>query len=90
MAWLKDKNIDVAGHPPCLPDLNPIEHIWVYVKRRLISDISSTPGQPNAVRNRLAEVLPEIWASLPDSYFEAIWQSMPARVAAVIEAKGWY
>jgi len=34
--------------------------------------------------------LPKIWEELPQSVFEKLWKSMPDRVQAVIDAKGWY
>ncbi|ORD97419.1 TCB2 [Hepatospora eriocheir] len=30
--WLDEKNIDVLPWPPQSPDMNPIEHIWAYMK----------------------------------------------------------
>lgn len=80
-------------HPPYSPDLNPIEHVWVHLKRQLhrkYPDIATTPGGPDRVRSKLIEVLPEVWDSLPESLIQKLWQSMPDRVAAVIAAKGWY
>jgi hypothetical protein len=35
-------------------------------------------------------VLPEIWEEILEAYFEKLWKSMPHRVAAVIDSKGWY
>ena len=91
--FFQNNKIPVDNHPPYSPDLNPIEHVWVHLKRQLHRkhpDIATTPGGPDRVRARLIEVLPEVWDSLPESIFERLWQSMPDRVAAVIAAKGWY
>jgi hypothetical protein len=93
MGWLDEMGFDVEDHPPVSPDLNPIEHAWVELKRRLhqqYPDILNTPGGPERVRERLGEVLPQVWMTIPASFFEKLWTSMPNRVAAVIEAKGWY
>ena len=38
---------------------------------------------------RLAEVLPLCWEKILETQFEALWKTMPDRVQAVIEAKGW-
>ena len=42
------------------------------------------------VKKKLAEVLPLVWDTIPEEFFEKLWKSMPARVAAVLEAKGGY
>jgi len=39
---------------------------------------------------RLVEVLPLVWETIPEEFFEKLWKSMPGRVAAVLEAKGGY
>ena len=66
--FLKRHHISVERHPPnqtnppYSSDLNPIEHVWVHLKRYLQAkypDIANTPGGPDAVCARLAEVLPE-------------------------------
>jgi hypothetical protein len=80
--------------PPYSPDLNPIEHVWMRLKEglhRRFPDIADTPGGPENMRRRLAEVLPEIWEKdIEGDFLEQLWESMPQRVTAVIEARGWY
>ena len=91
--WFAQHNIQVDKHPPYSPDLNPIEHVWVVLKQKLhkqYPDIANTPGGPDAVRARLVEVLPKVWDTLPEQLFDNLYRSMPDRVAAVIDAKGWY
>ena len=85
-------NIDVADHPPYSPGLNPIEHAWVLLERQATEDyldIADTPGSVDTVKARLAEVLPLCWVKIPETQFETLWKSIPDRVQAVIEAKGW-
>ena len=53
-------------------------------------DIADTPGGPDAIRALLLEVLLKVWDSLPEQLFDNLYRSMPDRVAAVIDAKGWY
>ena len=81
------------SHPAYSPDLNPIEHAWTLLKRQLLADypdICDYPGDPEKVKKKLAEVLPRCWEKIPPKQFEALWRSMPDRVQAIIEAKGWY
>jgi len=90
--WFADNGISLEDHPPLSPDLNPIEHTWVELKRPLYlqcSDILDILGGPNRIGQRLAELLPLMWATIPDSFFKKLWRSILSRVSAVIDAKGW-
>ena len=54
-------NINVADHPPYSPVLNLIEHAWVLLKRQVTEyypDLADTPEGVDALKARLAEVLP--------------------------------
>ena len=42
------------------------------------------------VKQTLADALEEIWKEIPESLLGSLFTSMPRRVAAVIEAEGWY
>jgi transposase len=91
--WFDEIGFDIEEHPPYSPDLNPIEHVWVELKKRLqiqYPKIGETPGGPEKVKQRLAEVLPLVWETIPEEFFENLWRTMPHRVEAVIKAKGWY
>ena len=93
MNWFERNSIQLVEHPPYSPDLNPIEHVWVELKKRLHQQyprIGDTPGGKEAVMKRLAEVLPLVWETIPEEFFEKLWKSMPDRVAAVLEARGGY
>ena len=93
MNWFERNSIQLVEHPPYSPDLNPIEHVWVELKKRLHQQyprIGDTPGGKEAVKKRLAEVLPLVWETIPEEFFEKLWKSMPDRVSAVLEARGGY
>jgi hypothetical protein len=92
-AFFDQDHITVKDWPAISPDLTQIEHDWVELKCWLhmkCPDIKNTRGGPNKVYKRLAVVLTEIWAEIPEEFFEKVWKSMPGRVATVISAEGWY
>ena len=58
MAYLKENNIDVLPWPARSPDLNPIENIWAYMDRKMISyQITSI--------EHLKECLHKEWLDIP-------------------------
>ena len=93
LSFFEQYNIPLESHPPYSPDLNPIEHAWVLLKRQVHTDypwIGDYPGGPQKVKKKLAEIFPLCWEKIPPKQFEALWKSMPDHMQAVIEVKGWY
>ena len=91
--WLERNNIQVVDHPPYSPDLNSVEDVWVELKKRSHQQyprIGDTLGGKEAVIRRLSHVLPLVWVTIPEEFFEKLWKSMPDRIAAVLEARGSY
>jgi hypothetical protein len=64
------------------PDLNPIEHLWDELERRL----SSRPQRPTLLTT-LATALLEEWGTIPPEMFRHLVESLPGRVRALIKAK---
>ena len=67
------------------PDLNPIEHLWWYLKRRLAEYENPPKGM-----EELWERVQVEWEKIPASECQKLIESMPRRVKAVIKAKGGY
>ncbi|GFT61875.1 transposable element Tcb1 transposase [Trichonephila clavipes] len=65
--------------PACSPDLNPIEHVWDMLGRR----IAARPRPPATVRD-LEIALLEEWNSIPQSLIDNLIASMANRCAAVL------
>jgi len=83
--WFEDHGIQVTKWPAQSPDLNPIEHLWHYLKRRL--DDYEEP--PRSLHELWARCEVE-WEKIDKSECQKLIESMPRRIAAVIKAKGGY
>ena len=69
--------------PPNYPDLNPIEHIWGYMKDIIVEDyarISSAEEMKRIVQQMLDE--------FKDNQWDKLIGNMPERTQAVIVAHG--
>ena len=69
--------------PPNSPDLNPIEHIWYLLK----VTIQNMQHRPKTALD-LAVAIKKVWEELNENVFNRLVESMPSRIAAVINAKG--
>lgn len=75
-------NITLLDHPANSPDLNPIEHIWDEMGRRL----RHRERQPQNL-NELGEALREIWYEIPQNVIQRCI-NMRERLQAVIDQRG--
>ncbi|CAF4872624.1 unnamed protein product [Pieris macdunnoughi] len=81
--YLRQQEIRVMEWPSMSPDLNPIEHIWDLLDRR----IRKRPIAPQTLQ-QLTEALIEEWERIPQEDIRRIIRSMPRRCQAVIRAHG--
>jgi hypothetical protein len=91
--WFANYDIQTTDWPPYSPDLNPIENIWFALKAlalKMFPDIMDGSGDSEEQIQKIEECLQVAWKALPDSLFDSLIESMPRRVAACIEAKGWH
>lgn len=81
--WREENGLDKLDWPANSPDLNPIENVWFVLKDRV---------QHRRERPRTDEqmngALQEEWETISSDFLQKLVQSMPARIAAVIEARG--
>ena len=67
------------------PDLNPIEHLWGWLKRRL----AELENPPKGIYKLWDRVQVE-WERIPVEECQKLIKSMPRRIEAVLKAKGGY
>ena len=81
IALLKRLRVKVMDWPSMSPDLNPIEHLWGILKRKV---------EVRKVSNicQLRDVVMEEWKSILVATCEALVSSMPRRVKALLDNDG--
>lgn len=81
--YLHAEGIDVLPWPSFSPDLNPIEHLWDQMKRRI-------RNRDNAPSNRiqLVQAIQEEWDNIPQRQIQNLIRSMNRRCEACITARG--
>ncbi len=91
-AVLTRLGITVMVWPPYSPDLNPIENLWALMKAeiyRLHPELEHAPDTAETLE-QLIKAAQEAWHEIDQAVLNNIAITMPRRVAAVIEAQGWY
>jgi len=81
MDFLNGKSVELLNTPPQSPDLNPIEHMWGYVKTKL----RLKKSQNHEV---LWQNIQECWEEIDSDCIGKLILSMQKRCQAVIKAKG--
>ncbi|KAJ8875003.1 hypothetical protein PR048_022893 [Dryococelus australis] len=76
-------NVRRLDWPVHSPDLNPIEHLWDELDRR----VRARQARPKYIA-QLVEWLQEEWRRIPVDVVQTLVESMPDRVAAVIATIG--
>jgi transposase len=80
--WFKNNGIKLMKWPAHSPDLNPIEHLWDILKRK----VRALPQARNT--NELWERVQDAWNSITAGECKNLVDSMPRRLAALRKAKG--
>jgi transposase len=81
--WLDSQDIKVLDWPAQSPDLNPIEHLWEILKKKLNSYKAPAKGVWE-----LWERIEVEWNKIEVEQCQGLIESMPRRLEAVIKAKG--
>jgi len=81
--YFQDQDYQVLLWPANSPDLNPIEHLWDHLKKRL----GTYEEPPNGIL-QLWERVQKEWDEISAEVCQNLIESMPRRVEAVLKAKG--
>jgi hypothetical protein len=79
--WFSLNGVRVMKWPAYSPDINPIEHMWSMVKRKL-------SGRRFHTRNELWLAVQQAWNAIEPEKVSKLVDSMPSRIRAVILARG--
>jgi len=81
--FLQQQQVNRLQWPACSPDLNPIEHLWDELGRRV-----RTPPPPALNLDQLFEMLEEEWHNIPQMTLRRLVESMRQRWLACIRGNG--
>ena len=81
--WLEENDIRTLDWPSQSPDLNPIETIWALFKKR-VAQLTS----PATTLDGLWDKIQDAWNEITTDQCRKVIDSMPARIQAVIDARG--
>ena len=80
---MQQNNVNVTSWPAQSPDLNPIDHLWDEIQRRLNEE---QPSPTTAAE--LSVAFQRVWARIPIAFINRLVNSVYRRYAAVINAGG--
>lgn len=83
--WIQNNQINVLQWPSQSPDMNPMEHLWNELDRR----IKNRSKLPTSVQN-LWDIVQEEWEKIPTEFCQNLIHSMQQRVLDMKKAKGGY
>lgn len=83
--WLKEQEFETLVWPPQSPDLNPIEHLWALLKKRL-----NQYERPSNGMIELWERIQTEWNKIDKEACVKLIESMPNRINSVLKAKGMW
>ncbi|KAJ3424197.1 transposable element tc1 transposase [Anaeramoeba flamelloides] len=79
--YLKKKCNVLKKWPPNSPDLNPIEHLWGIMDKKISDETPKT-------KNQLIKKCRQVWNNIEWEIIENLCNSMEKRLRLVIELKG--
>lgn len=81
--YVARNRINCLSWPAQSPDLNIIENVWLFIKRKLQSRSGAIKSKEN-----LIEEIRQIWTQNTPAYIKSLYGSIPNRIQHVIRLKG--
>jgi transposase len=81
--WRESRDMVSLTWPPFSPDLNPIEHVW-YLIKCIIQKMDPRPMTLPALKDAIQKA----WNEYDQDIMNRLVESMPNRIAAVVQARG--
>ena len=82
LEWFEKKGVPVMPWCAQSPDLNPIEHAWAYLKRKIGQKRHSTVDE-------LKQDILHHWSQITPEFCKSLIMSMKRRALAIINASGY-
>ncbi len=79
--FLIDNDIKTLDHPPYSPDLNPIEKVWGYLKKKVMVKVYNNI-------NEVIEAIRKEWHAIPLEHLENYIDGHISNISRVIEEEG--
>jgi transposase len=79
--YFEDRKVNVMSWPSQSPDMNPIEHLWTHLKKKICERL------PKNI-NELKVIIKEEWEAIDPEFCKTLVESMPDRAEALYRAKG--
>ena len=83
--WKQHAQLRTLRWPSKSPDMNPIEHVWSHMKRKIRQQ---SPPPQNL--EQLRQEMKNCWDDIPRDYLKRLVLSMPKRVNSLLVSRGGY
>ena len=80
--YLENRGIPKIGWPPQSPDLNPIENVWLKMKREIARKIKVSKSA-----DEVMATIRHVWESLSSEVVSKLYETMPDRLKDIIKMR---
>ncbi len=76
------QDITLLPWPANSPDMNPIENVWGFIKKKL-------DGQTFNSKDECFAAIEKHWFNFYEEHSQKLAETMPGRIQCLIKNKGW-